>query len=155
MIKLKSKRMKRGNVAIPREKQTLLFQIVIQSLLNLFQKMVRLDQFAQHIRLISGLNDSIVLGRFRHYLAPMAIDNAELAAFFGHLRNDVFRAENGLQVQPSGLHFKPLVEYVLNHLKLLRPFSHLGFHCFDERRAEHCQRLDDMVVKQQLNFINR
>ena len=47
------------------------------------------------------------------HLPPVLIDSRKASPFLGHLRHDVGRAEDGLEVEPSGLTLEPLVENVL------------------------------------------
>jgi len=60
-----------------------------------------------------------------HDLLPVAVYNLEEASLLRHLLHDVLRREDGLEVEPLGLHLEPLVDRVLDPdqpvLPLLQP----------------------------------
>ena len=64
-----------------------------------------------------GITDGV-----SHDVLPVAVHCAKQAAFFRHLLHDVLRGEDGLQVQPLGLHLQPLVDGLLDTDKPLFPF---------------------------------
>ena len=55
-----------------------------------------------------------VLERVPHDVLPVAVDDEEETAFLRHLLHDVLRTEDGLQVEPLGLHLEPLVDRLLD-----------------------------------------
>lgn len=48
-----------------------------------------------------------------HYISPCLIHSCKSSAFLRHLRHNVWRAENGLQIQPRGLDFEPFIQNLL------------------------------------------
>ena len=56
-----------------------------------------------------------------HDILPVSVDGLEESSFLGHLLHDVLRGEDGLQVEPLGLHLQPLVNRVLDTNQLLLP----------------------------------
>ena len=55
------------------------------------------------------------------YVPPVLVDGGEAATLLGHLRHDVGRAEDGLEVEPRGLALEPLVEDVLKRHQVCLP----------------------------------
>ena len=87
----------------PWEVESLLLEVGVEAFLNLVQQNVGLRQPAEHVRLTGGHKTLRVLDRLVHDVLPVAVHDAKLAAFLGHLCHDVLGAEDGLQVQPCGL----------------------------------------------------
>jgi len=87
----------------PWEVQAFLLQVVVKSLLNVLEQNVCLAQPWQHVVLWRDDETVRVFDRLSHYVAPVHVNDAELAAFLRHLSHDVLRAEYWLQVQPSCL----------------------------------------------------
>ena len=52
---------------------------------------------------------------------PVLVHLVEPAALLWHLCHDVRRREDGLQIEPGGLHFQPLIENLLHQQQLALP----------------------------------
>ena len=57
-----------------------------------------------------------------HDLLPVAVYNLEEASLLGHLLHDVLGGEDGLEVEPLGLHLEPLIDRVLDPDQPVLPF---------------------------------
>ena len=69
------------------------------------------------LRIFTYLYDSF------HYISPCFIHSCKSSAFLGHLRQDVWRTENGLQIQPRGLDLEPFIQDLLKQQELALPRS--------------------------------
>lgn len=58
-----------------------------------------------------------------HYISPCLIHSCKSSSFLRHLRHNVWRTENGLQVEPCGLDFEPFIQNFLKQQELALPFS--------------------------------
>jgi len=87
----------------PWEVESLHLEVGVESMLNLLQQVVGLDQAVEHVGLVSDHQAVGVLDRLHHDGAPVAVHDRELATFFRHLSHDVLRTEDRLQVQPRRL----------------------------------------------------
>lgn len=62
-----------------------------------------------------------ILDAVPHDLPPVAVHRLEESALLRHLLHDVRRGEDGLQVEPLGLHLQPLVDGLLDADQPLLP----------------------------------
>ena len=62
-----------------------------------------------------------MFGGVLHNVLVDLVHSLEETSLFGHLLHDVFRAENGLQVEPLGLYFEPLIYRILRPHQLCFP----------------------------------
>ena len=90
-------------------------------LLDEFEQFVILAQTLQHLIDLEHGQHRLVHHRLLHDVPPVLVDRREATTFFRHLRHDVWRAEDGLQIQPRRLALEPLVENVLQGHKTLLP----------------------------------
>ena len=63
-----------------------------------------------------------MLDRVPHHLLPVLVHLLKEFAFFGHLSQNVLRGEYGLQIEPLGLDFQPLIKSVLEFDEPRLPF---------------------------------
>jgi len=87
----------------PWEVESLHLEVGVESMLNLLQQVVGLDQAVEHVGLVSDHQAVVVLDRLHHNRAPVAVHDRELTTFFRHLSHDVLGTEDRLQVQPRCL----------------------------------------------------
>ena len=102
-------------------------QVLVQS--NFLDMTKRLKNSLQNKNLAMFWDDILlwfwtylwVLDRVLHDLLPVAVDGLEEPSLLGHLLHDVLRAEDGLQVEPLGLHLQPLINRLLHMEQTLLP----------------------------------
>lgn len=75
-------------------------------------------QFLTAFRIVTNLG---FLGGVPHNILPVLVHDLEQPALLRHLLHDVLRGEDGLQIQPLGLHLQPLVNGVLDPQQPLLP----------------------------------
>jgi len=135
-----------------REEETLLFQIGVEALEDELQEFVGLFESVEHFVDLDHGHGMLVQGHCLDYFLPGLVDGGEAAAFLGHLSHDVWRGEDGLQVEPARLHLEPLVEDLLQQDQGLLPLHYLGLEGLDVRRAAHCLRLYYVIVQEHLKI---
>lgn len=75
-------------------------------------------QFLTAFRIVTNLG---FLGGVPHNILPVLVHDLEQPALLRHLLHDVLRGEDGLQIQPLGLHLQPLINGVLDPQQPLLP----------------------------------
>lgn len=103
------------------KEESLLLEIVVQSFLYELEETHALLQSLDHLVDLDDGHYSSVGVDGLHYVPPGLVDRAESSAFVGHLLLNVRRREDRLQVHPHSLDFEPLVENVLEQMKLTLP----------------------------------
>jgi hypothetical protein len=73
-----------------------------------------------------NLDDRIgswILFDLLHKCTPVLVDLTEFVTFYRHLFHDILRGEDGFEIHPDSLYFKPHFNVVLSALKLILPFD--------------------------------
>lgn len=76
--------------------ESLFLEVIVQSLLDFFQKDVRFLEFVQHICLGGHYQCMAVFNGLSHDVAPVSIHYTKLPPFLWHLGHYIFRGEDGL-----------------------------------------------------------
>ena len=87
----------------PGEVEPLLFQVGIETFLDLIEQDISFLQSPQHVGLVCCCQAVCVFHCLCHDVLPIRVHDPKLAAFLWHLSHDVLRAEDWLQVKPGGL----------------------------------------------------
>ena len=83
-----------------------------------------LDELEELVRFLESLENLVDLEHHEyvfvddallHDVPPVLVDRGEAPTLLRHLSHDIRGAEDGLQVEPGGLHLEPLVQHVLQH----------------------------------------
>mmetsp|Transcript_11715 Transcript_11715/g.17877 ORF Transcript_11715/g.17877 Transcript_11715/m.17877 type:complete len:458 (-) Transcript_11715:730-2103(-) len=143
-----------GQEVEPGEEASLGLEVVVETLLDAFQLLVgSLENLAELLNLYDSEGCGVVIDAV-HEVVPGDVDFLELGAFDGHLVDDILRREDGLEVQPDGLHLQPEVEVLLGSHQHGLPLHDLLQHELSEGRALHGLRLDNVVVECSLDEFN-
>jgi hypothetical protein len=68
---------------------------------------------------------------------------------------DIRRRENGLKIEPHGLHFDPILREVESIKKPVLPVLYLCLENFGVGATLHCLGLDNLIIEDLLHFIDR
>jgi hypothetical protein len=85
---------------IPWKNISLLFEVFIQTLLNIFQSYIAIAQSGQHVRHVSCFENMRVFVCIFHDTAPVFIDSGKISTLGRHLTHYVVRAEYRSQIEP-------------------------------------------------------
>eukprot|EP00982_Pelagococcus_subviridis_P004766 29337-Pelagococcus_subviridis.AAC.11 len=136
-----------------RKREAFRFQVLRQPLVHLVEQPVGFVQRREE--LLVAADDDNLRGDFEleHRLPPRRVHGFELSPLGRHLRHDVVRPEDGLEVQPSVLTLQPRVHDLLYRVDLRLPQLHAVFERTDVRRRAHRLRLHDLVVEKHLRLV--
>mmetsp|Transcript_30364 Transcript_30364/g.70845 ORF Transcript_30364/g.70845 Transcript_30364/m.70845 type:complete len:377 (+) Transcript_30364:481-1611(+) len=135
------------------ECQPLGLEIVVEPLLDHIKLLVGIREVHEQTLNVRDVNHVRILNDGLERVTPQLVHGLELLGLIRHLSDDVVRAKDWLQVEPSPLAHQPLLEQVLDVEQLRLPLLDLPLNWLDKGRATNCLRLDDMVVKHCLNVI--
>lgn len=84
-------------------------------LLGLFWKKCYFNKIIMFSQICTYLQDTF------HYISPCFIHRCKSPPFLRHLRHNVWRTKNGLQIQPRGLDLEPFIQNLLKQQELALP----------------------------------
>jgi hypothetical protein len=137
-----------------REKTSLGLQVLVETLLDFLKLGVSIEDDVVESRDLDDAVSAGVVFDSLHERAPVLVDLSEFVTFNRHLLHDVLRTEDGLQIHPNALDLEPHFNIVLSLLKQFFPFDDLIQEVLGVRRALHCLRPNEMVIKCLLDQFN-